>query len=98
MTWGDTEDNKVSDYIEKLENKARELDGELAKINTLRKIVGKIKTRTILVEIEPDEDGMRQTEAQIINPKDYFGVELTDSYRLDQLSKLVTATDEEIGD
>lgn len=98
MSWGESDDDKVNDCITKLEDKARILEEELAKINTLRKIAGKIKTRTILVEKEPNEKGMRQTETQIIKPKDDFGVELKDNYRLDQLSKLVTKTNIELGD
>jgi len=98
MVWTESNDIEVATCIKKLENKANILNEKLAKINNLRKIAGNIKTRTMLVEKEPDKEGKIKTEKQIIKPKDDFGIELTDSYKLEQLSKLVTATDEEIGD
>lgn len=98
MTWEETDDLKVENCIEKLENKARILEEKLAKINNLRKISGKIKTRTYLVETEPDKNGMRTTEKRTVLPKDDFGVELTNKFKLDQLTKLEIATDIELGE
>ena len=92
MVWKESDDKKVDDCLEKLTKKAQELDGKLFKINSLRVIAGKIQSRTIFVQTE-SKDG-----EQVVKPKDDFGVELKDDYRLDQLSKLVTATNTEIGD
>ena len=92
MVLKESDDKKVDACTEKLIKKSQKLDGELFKINNLRTIAGKIQSRTIFVQTE-SKDG-----EQVVKPKDDFGVELKDDYRLDQLSKLVTATNTEIGD
>jgi len=97
MPWTENDNGKLAKYMEKLENKKRELDEKLGRINNLRKVGGKIQTRIITSRGEPDKNGKVQDVIKTIKPKDTFGVELSDDYRLDQLTKLVTATDLETG-
>lgn len=91
MGWKESDDEKTDNCINRLNLEERKLNEQLAKIHLLKNGVSRIKTQKSVQTID-DKRVLID-----IPPKDLSGDSMNEDYRLLQLEKLVTKTDELLG-
>lgn len=93
MSWEDSNEELNGNCIQRLQVARREREEQLSEINTILHESLLIQTRT--------RDGRDKDNKPIVIttlPKDAFGEFLSDSYKLDRLTKIASKTDELLGD
>jgi len=97
MPWTDENEEANNNCIARLEDEERTLNEQLAKINGAKHAAVRIRTTKSQTQIQ-DEDG-KTIDKIITRPsKDNFGEILTDEYKLNQLTKVISKTHELLGD
>jgi len=91
MSWTETDDEKLEEYYDRLREKQRELEAQLKSVMVIITNTVKIKTTYGTVDIDKNEKGTK------ILPKDKWGEDMTDEYRLIIKDECITKTDELLG-
>lgn len=92
MGWEENDDNEVQICIDKLIKEETEL---LSKLRPIRNILGNIK-QIQTTESSRMHDGIRETSKN--KPRDKWGEEMTDEYRLETKNECITRTTGLLGD
>ena len=93
MSWSETDDIELQKYLDRLQNKQKELQLELTPIDIIINNAKQIQTR----ETKSYTDKREQKIIKIL-PKDKWGDEMTDEYRLKIKNECESKTIELLGD
>lgn len=85
MSWSETDDKDIQENLIKLQIKQKELQSQLNPINIIINNANQIQTR---------ERPFHKTGGQKIIPKDKWGDDMTDEYRLRVKNEIITKTKE----
>lgn len=91
MPWKESDNEKTDNCINRLNLEERKLNEQLAKIHLLKNGIGRIKTQKSVQTIDA------KSVLVDIPPKDPSGDSMNEDYRLLQLEKIITKTDELLG-
>lgn len=90
MSWTETDDTELKECYDRLREKQRELEAQLKPIMVIVTNAAKIQTK----------DGTVYTDkplSKVILPKDKWGEDMTDEYRLKTKDECITKTNELLG-
>lgn len=100
MSWTETDDNKLQANLERLQNEQKNLQSQLNPIetiiNNIRRIQSRVEKRMVQKVVE--DVTVKEEETIIILPKDKWGEEITDEYRLKVKDECMVKTNELLGD
>ena len=87
MSWSETDDIELQEYLDRLQAKQKELQAQLIPLGTIINNAKSIQTRILPSHVEGEE-------SIIILPKDKWGEEMTDEYRLKVKDECIAKTNE----
>ena len=93
MSWSETDDIELQEYIVRLQVKQKELQSQLIPIDIIINNVKQIQTR----ETKSYTDKREQKIIKIL-PKDKWGNEMTDEYRLEVKNECLAKMNELLGE
>ena len=96
MSWTETNDKEIQEYLVRLKNKQKEIQPILNHveiiINNTRNIQTKIQTSYTV------DKGQRIQRIVKLKPKDKWGDEMTDEYRLEVKNEILVKINELLGE
>ena len=90
MAWTEDDDTELQENLDRLLNEQKELQSQLNPIEIAINNTRRIQTKTL--------PNIAEEEYIIILPKDKWGEEMTDEYRLKVKDECITKTIELLGD
>jgi len=90
MAWSETDDIELQESLDRLYSKQKELQAQLTPLETIINNSKSIQTRTL--------PNIAKEEYIIILPKDKWGDEMTDEYRLKVKDECIAKTNELLGE
>jgi len=92
MSWTDTDDDQLKESEDKLFEKQHELNAQLIPIRTILSNITQIESKE-----SKFFNGEQKIEITKIKPKDKWGEDMTDEYRLKIKDECITKTNELLG-
>jgi len=86
MSWSETDDIELQESLDRLYSKQKELQSQLTPLETIINNTKSIQTKTL--------PNIGKEEYIIILPKDKWGEEMTDEYRLKVKDECIAKTNE----
>lgn len=90
MSWSETDDIELQESLDRLYSKQKELQAQLTPLETIINNSKSIQTRTL--------PNIGEEEYIIILPKDKWGDDMTDGYRLEVKDQCIAKTIELLGE
>jgi len=91
MAWAETDDTELQEYLDRLQDKQKELQSQLTPLGTIINNTKSIQTKTL-------PSYVKEEESIIILPKDKWGEIMTDEYRLKVKDECIAKTIELLGE
>ena len=96
MSWTETNDEEIQEYLDRLENKQKEIQPILNLVEIIINNTRKIQTR--IQKSYTIEQGQRIERITKLKPKDKWGDEMTDEYRLEVKAECLVKINELLGE
>jgi len=92
MVWTDTDDEELQECYDKLIKRQKELNPQMQAVQVIINNTAQIQTRRVI-----SYNGKREQLVEKIKPKDKWGEDMTDEYRLQIKEECITKTNELLG-
>jgi len=96
VSWTETDDDDIQEYLDRLENKQKEIQPILHLVEIIINNTKRIQTR--IQKSYAIEKGQRIQRITKLKPKDKWGDEMTDEYRLEVKNECLVKINELLGE